>query len=108
MRYYSDSVTPNVYMLYDVENVSRVTFNSANTNSNKVKVYYSLDNGNTWSSGTVYDLTEESKEYELLITEFTETLTNSVRLKFELVAPDSPTNTSRVYVDNVTFYGRAA
>ena len=90
-------------MLFDVTKATYVTFDAASTNGIQVKAEYSTDQGATWQNEAIFTLKGTyDVPYKYVIS--TEGIT--ARVKFSIVLPASaPTDTSRLYLDNVTVYG---
>lgn len=91
-------------MLFDVTKATYVTFDAASTNGIQVKAEYSTDQGATWQNEAIFTLKGTyDVPYKYVIS--TEGIT--ARVKFSIVLPASaPTSTSRLYLDNVTVYGK--
>ena len=91
-------------MLFDVTKATYVTFDAASTNGIQVKAEYSTDQGATWQNEAIFTLKGTyDVPYKYVIS--TEGIT--ARVKFSIVLPASaPTDTSRLYLDNVTVYGK--
>ena len=105
MRYYtSNAVICTTEMAFDVEGATYVEFDAKNTNNNNVKVQYSTDGGATWTGDETFTVSTEAKTYTYTISE--EGV--KARVKFSIVVPASPTNKSRLYIDNVKVYGVSA
>ena len=102
MRYYtSNAVICTTEMAFDVEGTTYVEFDAKNTNNNNVKVQYSTDGGATWTGDETFTVSTQAKTYTYTISE--EGV--KARVKFSIVVPASPTNKSRLYIDNVKVYG---
>lgn len=101
MRWYTTAVDNLGYTKtnYTVENLKEVKFLAANTNGLNVEVSVSTD-GTTWTNAQVFTLTTTSTEYTYTL----ETAT-TVYVKFAIKLDVAPTTTSRVYLDDVSFWG---
>ena len=90
-------------MLFDVTKATYVTFDAASTNGIQVKAEYSTDQGATWQNEAIFTLKGTyDVPYKYVIS--TEGIT--ARVKFSIVLPSAPTDKSRLYLDNVTVYGK--
>lgn len=91
-------------MLFDVTKATYVTFDAASTYGIQVKAEYSTDQGATWQNEAIFTLKGTyDVPYKYVIS--TEGIT--ARVKFSIVLPaTAPTDTSRLYLDNVTVYGK--
>lgn len=98
MRYYTaDAVIPYCQMEFDVENASKVIFQSMNTSNNNVLVQHSTDSGASWSTGETFTIKTSPTTCTYEVGE----KAAKVRFKFTLVPPATPTNKSRLYLDDV-------
>lgn len=98
MRYYTaDAVIPYCQMEFDVENASKVIFQSMNTANNNVLVQHSTDSGASWSTGETFTIKTSPTTCTYEVGE----KAAKVRFKFTLVPPATPTNKSRLYLDDV-------
>lgn len=99
MRWYTSGATNFGYaqMEYTVSNISSISFEALNTNGNNVKVQYW--DGTSWVDGQTYTLTTSAAVYTYNIP----ASITDVKLRFVLVTPASPTNGSRITIDNIKF-----
>ena len=105
MRYYTSAgVICNTAMSFDLEGVSYVEFDAESNNGNNVLVQYSTDGGTTWTGDQTFTLNTQTKTYTYNVSETGVT----ARIKFSIVVPATPTNKSRLYIDNVKVYGIAS
>jgi hypothetical protein len=105
MRCYKDKTTAgSSTMNFDLEGVSYVEFDAQNTNGVNVLVQYSTDGGTTWTGDQTFTLNTQTKTYTYNVSETGVT----ARIKFSIVVPATPTNKSRLYIDNVKVYGIAS
>ena len=106
MRWYTSAANILGYTFtnFDIRNVTYVTFDAKQTNNLKLCVSYSVDGGNTYVGDTIYNLTNNRKNYRYNVSETGEY--DFVRLKFAIVLPESvPTSTSRLTLDSVVVFG---
>lgn len=103
MRWYTSTASSKGYTMTDfaTSGVGSVTFNAANTTGINVIVSYSL-NGTTWLSPQTFTLTTTSTGYTYNVPS---SVTGALRFKFELTYTTAPSATSRLYIDDVKFYG---
>lgn len=102
--YKGDSDLGYTQMTFDITKATYVTFNAASTNGLQVKAEYSTDQGTTWQNAETFTLTTTyGAPFKYTIS--SEGIT--ARVKFSVVLPaTTPTSTSRLYLDNVTLYGK--
>jgi hypothetical protein len=107
MRWYT--TTPSslgyTYTNFDEPNVTRVTFNAANTAGINLIVTYSTDGGLTYVGAQTFTLTTSSAPYTYTLSTDPAGFSSPVRFKFQLTYTTAPTATSRLYLDNVVIYG---
>lgn len=105
-RWYTASKTAIGYtqMTFDITKATYVTFNAASTGGLQVKAEYSTDQGATWQNAETFTLaTTYGAPFNYTISK--EGIT--ARVKFSVVLPaKAPTSNSRLYLDNVTVYGK--
>lgn len=104
MRWYKNSASSLGYTRtnFSLINATRVTFNAKNTNGLKLTVSFSIDGGATFQSPQTFSLSTNASNYEYVIS----TSGEDVMLKFAITLPStSPTETSRVTIDDVKVYG---
>lgn len=104
MRWYATDAAKDIfgytYTNFTVENVKGITFSAKNTYGMKVKLSYSTDGGTTWVAGQTYNLTTTATTYSYQFESAT-----TIRVRFDVVQADTvPTATSRVYLDDVSFF----
>ena len=94
----------SVTMLYDLKNVTKVTYKAlASTAGKSLNLYYSTNGGSSWSTATPQAVSNTTAtEYEYIISTTGEY--ENVRIKFE-----HPTINlaSQMRIDDVDFYGMA-
>jgi hypothetical protein len=107
MRWYTTTPTNLGYTFtnFDEPNVTRVTFNAANTVGINLIVSYSTDGGATWLGAQTYTLTTTSTSYTYTLSTDPAGFSSPVRFKFQITYTTAPTATSRLYLDNVVIYG---
>ena len=109
MRWYT--ATPSnlgyTFTNFDKPNVTKVTFNAANTTGINLIVSYSTDGGSTYTGAQTFtSLTSTSSSlYTYTLTTDPAGFASPVRFKFQMTYTTAPTATSRLYLDNVTIYG---
>lgn len=106
MRWYSSAVGNLGYTFtnFDLHNVTHVTFLANSTNGLNVRVSHSVDGGNTYSAGEVFQLGSTAEVFDYVVDE--EGSFGFVRLKFAIELPENnPTATSRVIIDSLVIFG---
>lgn len=107
MRIYKNqTVTPYTETDFSLADVTSVSFNATyTTTQNSILVQHSNDEGKTWSTGEIFKLTtsKPSSPYEYKV----EGDNSSLRFRFSLTVTEVK-STSRVTLDDVTFYGVAS
>ena len=105
MRWYTSAVTSlgYTYTDFNLTNVTKVTFNAANTAGINVIASYSTDEGVTYTGEQTFELTTTSTLYTYNISALG--AFPKVKIKFTLTFATAPTATSRLYLDNVSVYG---
>ena len=107
MRWYT--ATPSsqgyTYTNFDKPNVTRVTFNAANTAGINLIVSYSTDGGSSYTGAQTFTLTTTSAPYTYTLSTDPAGFASPVRFKFQLTYTTTPSGTSRLYLDNVVIYG---
>ncbi len=105
MRWYTSDPTNLGYTStnFGTDNVKFVSFKALNTNGLNVSVSYSKDGGTTWLSPQTFTLGTSALTYFYDVPS-TETETTNLRFRFQIVlGATTPTATSRVTLDDVTF-----
>jgi len=107
LRWYTTTASSSGYTFtnFDNPNVTRVTFNAANTAGINLIVSYSTDGGLTYIGAQTYTLTTSSIPYTYTLSTDPAGFASPVRFKFQLTYTTAPTATSRLYLDNVVIYG---
>ena len=111
MRTYHSSTSPHLGHLgytftnFDLNDVTRVTFQAKSTNNYKVAVSYSIDGGANYIAGDTIALTSTPENYTFVVSETGEFA--SVRLRFTMANPETvPTSgNSQFIIDSVVVYG---
>ena len=111
MRTYHSSTSPHLGHLgytftnFDLNDVTRVTFQAKSTNNFKVAVSYSIDGGSNYIAGDTIALTSTAANYTFVVSETGEYA--SVRLRFTMANPETlPTSgNSQFIIDSVVVYG---
>ena len=91
------------YNDFDWPFVTKVTFKALGTNGNNVTVFYSTDGGLSYVGGQLFTLSTSASDFTFNISSTAEY--ENVRIKFQLTPPASPSNGSRVTIDDVKVYG---
>ena len=107
LRWYTSSPSSlgYTYTNFDLANVTRVTFNAANTAGINLIVSYSTNGGTTYTGAQTYTLSTTSTPYTYTLSTDPAGFASPVRFKFQLTYSTAPTGTSRLYLDNVVVYG---
>ncbi|MBS6459486.1 MAG: hypothetical protein KH375_04940, partial [Alistipes sp.] len=102
MRYYKDnSDLGYTFTNFTLSIVKNITFKAKSTNDLNVKLSYKLKSAGDWIDVQTFVLTAGDKDYEY---SFEQALVDA-QFKFSIALPDTkPTTTSRVIIDDVTFY----
>lgn len=101
MRSYSSSATHGaVYMNFGLANVTKVMYTASYSSSGSLNLYYSTDNGSSWSAATAQPLTTSKTDYTYTI-DASGSYAN-VRIKFENAVV---LKSCKVFIDNVRIYG---
>ena len=102
MRYYKDnSDLGYTFTNFTLSIVKNIAFKALATNGLNVKLSYKLKGTGNWTDVQTFVLTAGSKDYEY---SFEQALVDA-QFKFSISLPDTkPTTTSRVIIDDVTFY----
>jgi len=106
MRWYTGSPDNLGYTFTDfnLAKVTKVIFKAANTYGLSVVASYSTDGGTTYLGEETFALTGSAADYTYNISSTGEYA--NVRIKFQVALPDPvPTETSRLYIDDVRVYG---
>lgn len=111
MRTYHSSTSPHIGHLgytftnFDLNDVTRVTFQAKSTNNYKVAVSYSIDGGTNYIAGDTIALTSTPANYTFVVSETGEY--PAVRLRFTMANPETlPTSgNSQFIIDSVVVYG---
>lgn len=112
MRYYGSTASSNThlghlgyaYTNFDVHNVTKVEFDAKSTGNLRLRASFSHDGGATFEGDSVFVPSSSSQRFTYFITDSGEYY--SVRVKFAVELPDpEPTNTFRLTIDAVDFYG---
>ena len=111
MRTYHSSTSPHLGHLgytftnFDLNDVTRVTFQAKSTNNYNVAVSYSIDGGSNYIIGDTIALTSTPANYTFVVSEIGEYA--SVRLRFTMANPETlPTSgNSQFIIDSVVVYG---
>ena len=111
MRTYHSSTSPHIGHLgytftnFDLNDVTRVTFQAKSTNNYKVAVSYSIDGGANYIAGDTIALTSTPANYTFVVSETGEY--PAVRLRFTMANPETlPTSgNSQFIIDSVVVYG---
>ncbi len=104
MRWYTSAPENLGYTFtdFDIKNATAITFNAANTSSNNLTLSISKDKGLTWNLVELFTLSSTSTEYTYSIP--SEYQNEILRFKFDLSFTSTPSNGSRVYLDNVQIF----
>ena len=102
MRWYSSKPTEYGCLVSNMpfEEVTKLYFVAASTADNQVKVSKSTDL-QTWQNEVIYTLSDSKDVYEYAISEEGE----DVYIKFDFILSDKKENTSRLYIDDISFEG---
>jgi hypothetical protein len=107
MRWYSG--TPGnlgyTFTNFDLPNVTYITFLASNTSTVNVVVSFSTDGGATYTGAQTYTLTATPTQYTYNVSQTGEY--QNVRLKFQIAYTTTPTSPSRLYIDNVSVWGKS-
>ena len=65
LRWYASDkdIIPAANTLYEIDNLSHITFKAKGTSGVSIRVVYSIDDGVTWIDGDTFDLTTTAKSY---------------------------------------------
>ena len=103
MRWYTDKTTIGYTQTqFALSTVKSISFKAKNTNGNNVKLSYMLPGG-SWVDVKTFTLSTTANTY----THTFDTALENVQFKFTLVLPASPTDKSRLIIDDVMFTGNA-
>ncbi len=105
MRWYTSnpSINPMCFMNYDVDNLSKIQFTAKGIANSKVEVLYSYDQGLTWLSKEVINISASKATY-------TSTITSNggygdLRVCLKIILPDTkPSSNSKFYIDDIKLY----
>lgn len=105
MRWYTTnpSINPMCFMNYDVDNLSKIQFTAKGIANSKVEVLYSYDQGLTWLSKEVINISASKATY-------TSTITSNggygdLRVCLKIILPDTkPSSNSKFYIDDIKLY----
>ena len=115
MRYYGNpssgtyGVMGYSFTNFDIHNVTKVEFNATSTEGNvetnlKLRVSFSHDGGETFEGDSVFVPSTSSQRFTYFISDSGQYY--SVRVKFAVELPEQvPSNTVRLTIDAVDFYG---
>lgn len=105
MRWYTANprLNPQCFMMYDVNNLSKVTFSAKGIANSKIEVMYSIDQGKSWVTNEVISITASKQQYTSIISE--NGGYGDLRIGFKVIMPDTlPTSTTSFYIDDVSLY----
>ena len=104
MRWYKSAKDNKGYTFtnFAINKVTKVVFKAKNTNGINVIVSYSYDKEN-WIGHQLFTLSTSASEYTYIISP--DGTDNPVYIKFELTYSTEPSDTSRLYIDDVRIYG---
>ncbi|MDD4968426.1 MAG: chitobiase/beta-hexosaminidase C-terminal domain-containing protein [Paludibacter sp.] len=107
LRWYTTTASSLGYTFtnFDKPNVTKVTFNAANTAGINLIVSYSTDGGSTYTGAQTFTLTTTSTTYTYTLSTDPAGFVSPVRFKFQLTYTSAPAGTSRLYLDNIAIYG---
>ncbi len=104
MRWYSSSPTNLGYIFtnFDLINLTSFTFLAQSTSTIDLLVSISIDGGVTWIEDTSYDLSSTATLYTYTIDSAYEN--DNIRIKFSIDFSTTPSNSSRLYIDDVSIF----
>lgn len=105
MRWYvkSPSFIPECAMTYDVNNLSKVSFQAKGVAGGKIAVMYSYDEGVTWHTNEEISITSSKATYTSVIS--SNGGLGNIRVGFKMVLPETtPTENTIYYLDDVKLY----
>ena len=105
MRWYSSSprMIPECAMTYDVDNLSKVSFQAKGVAGGKIAVMYSYDEGVTWHTNEEIGITSSKTTYTSVIS--SNGGLGNIRVGFKMVLPETtPTANTTYYLDEVKLY----
>lgn len=104
MRWYAASSSDHgyTYTNFDLANINKVVFTAKNTNGINVIVSISKDGGTTWENAETFVLSTTATEYTYNVAE--EFRSENMRIKFTLTYETAPSETSRLYIDDVKVF----
>lgn len=105
MRWYKSnpSLNPMCFMNYDVNNLSKIEFSAKGIANSKIEVLYSYDQGLTWLSNEIINITGSKATYSSTISD--NGGYGDLRVCLKVILPDTkPTATKSFFIDDVKIY----
>ncbi len=103
-NYTSNDFLPYASTAFKLSSLKYITFKAKTTNQYyDLQLYYSFDDGRTWTAGDSFDL--KNNIWELFSVSFDEAKEN-VAVKFEYSSPGASSSNLTLYIDDVEFWSK--